>query len=607
MTFLSPIAGLIAGAIGAGLVLLMYMLRLRRRPVQVSSTLLWARAVKDLEGNIPWQKLSPSLLLLLHLLIVLLLALAIARPVADTDLAEGQRAVLVIDSSASMSMQLEDESAIERAKAEARDRVRALFDSGRTPRVSVIDAGFEPRIVLRDARERGRVLGAIDGIQTHHQPGSIEDALALIEELQRAAGTEEDAQREQSTLVWLYSEGGSVHTDAIPLAGASGVLVPSVAEDEFVSNAGIVALSAQRDRVDTDLCRVFVRVLRSNDGPRASVVRLFDGDAVIDSAPVAFEDGQRAATHSFEIRMMRGALLRAELAAEDALMSDNRAWVQVPDPDPIRVTIVAPDGIADPLLLDSIEVVARAPARVVGPGEAMGSPDLLIYDRVDAQSLPSVPSLGFGSVTPGVSVRLDAPTGVRRVLSWDRGGSILRDSGIGSISFQRSIVFDDEERVLARDRDGALIVELARQGVRHVRVGFTLHDSDWAVQVGFTIFLAQLCEQLLPGAGGQGEVFRSDEVIPYLDADGVERSFGPIDRVGLAKLPDGREVGVSLLSDVESSLATRQSVSIGSGDGAASGTLGRVRVDLWRWFVGCAIALLLLEWVLYLQRVRVTL
>jgi hypothetical protein len=64
---------------------------------------------------------------------------------------------------------------------------------------------------------------------------------------------------------------------------------------------------------------------------------------------------------------------------------------------------------------------------------------------------------------------------------------------------------------------------------------------------------------------------------------------------------------VSLLSDVESSLATRQSASIGSGDRAAAGTLGRVRVDLWRWFVGCAIALLLLEWVLYLQRVRVTL
>ena len=222
MTFLAPITGLIAGAIGAGLVLLMYMLRLRRRPVQVSSTILWQRAVRDLEGNIPWQKLSPSLLLLVHLLIVALLAMALARPVAESDLAEGQRVVLVIDSSASMSMRLDDGTALQRAKRDAADRVRALFDSGRTARVSVIDAGLEPRIVLRDARERGRVLGAIDGIEGDDQPGRIEDALGLIEELQRVGGSDEEGERERSTLVWVYSDGGSIEREVIPLTGASG-------------------------------------------------------------------------------------------------------------------------------------------------------------------------------------------------------------------------------------------------------------------------------------------------------------------------------------------------------------------------------------------------
>lgn len=607
LTFLAPITGLIAGAIGAGLVLLMYMLRLRRRPVQVSSTMLWQRAVRDLEGNIPWQKLSPSLLLLVHLLIVALLAMALARPVAESDLAEGQRVVLVIDSSASMSMRLDEGTALQRAKRDAADRVRALFDSGRTARVSVIDAGLEPRIVLRDARERGRVLGAIDGIEGDDQPGRIEDALGLIEELQRVGGSDEEGERERSTLVWVYSDGGSIEREIIPLTGASGVLVPSVRDEDAVSNAGIVSISAQRDRVDTDLCRVFVRVRRSDAGPRAAVVRVFDAERVIDSAPVAFEDGQPTATHSFELRMMRGGLLRAELAGSDALASDDRAWVRVPDPDPIRVTIIAPGGVADPLLLDSIEVVARAPARVIAPGEAVGEPDLLIYDRVDALALPSVPSLGFGSVTPGISARLEQATGIRRVLSWDRGDSVLRDAGVGSISFRRSVEFGTEERVLARDRDGALIVELAQQGVRHVRVGFALHDSDWSVQVGFTIFLAQLCEQLLPGAGGQGEVVRTDTVVGYLDDEGVERSFGPVARVGLATLPDGREVGVSLLSDAESSLRTRQAASIGSGDAGRAGAIGRVRLDLWRWFVAGAIVLLLIEWVLYLLRVRVSL
>ena len=164
MTFLAPIAGLIAGAIGAGLVLVMYMLRLRRRPVLVSSTMLWKRAVKDLEGNVPWQRLSPTMLLFVHLLIVALLALALARPVMDTDLADGQRVAIVIDSSASMNAMLSDDALIEIAKRNARDRVRALFDSGRTPRVTIVDAGIEPRIVIRDSAERGRLLASIDSI-----------------------------------------------------------------------------------------------------------------------------------------------------------------------------------------------------------------------------------------------------------------------------------------------------------------------------------------------------------------------------------------------------------------------------------------------------------
>ena len=162
LTFLSPIAGLIVGAVGAGLVLLMYMLRLRRRPVLVSSTMLWKRAVRDMEGNVPWQKLSPTLLLFVHLLIVLLLALAIARPVMDTDLADGQRVALVIDTSASMAAVVDGESALEVAKRDARERVRSLFDSGRSPRVTLIEAGFEPRIVVRDSSERGRLLASID-------------------------------------------------------------------------------------------------------------------------------------------------------------------------------------------------------------------------------------------------------------------------------------------------------------------------------------------------------------------------------------------------------------------------------------------------------------
>ncbi len=607
LTFLAPIAGLIAGAIGAGLVLVMYMLRLRRRPVLVSSILLWKRAVKDLEGNIPWQRLSPTALFFLHLLIVALLALALARPVMDTSLADGQRVAIVIDSSASMNASVGEKSLIDIAKENARDRVRALFDSGRSPRVTVIDAGLEPRVVIRDSAERGRLLASIDSINATDQPGDVSVAIELIERLD---GRVDEESERVDTLVWVFSDGGGFSSDSFPLSGASGLLVPSVPEGAALRNLGIVALSAQRDRVDTELCRVFVRLIRSATGPSAGVVRVFEGEDVIDSAPVSFEDDQATATHSFEIRLMRSSLLRVEIVGDDAFAIDNRAWVSVPGPDPVRVTIVAPEGRVDPLLLDSIEVVARTPAMVVSPGDPMGSPNLIVFDRVDVEMLPGVPSVGFGSVIAPYASRMAPPTSARRMLSWDRNDPTLRDAGIGGMAFVRSIRFDEAIsglRVLARDQDGAAIAEIADRGNRHLRAAFALHDSDWSVQVGFTIFMAQVFESLLPGAGGQGEVFRTNELIVYRDDDGIERVVGPIGSIGETTVPDGRVVGVSLLSDDESALQTRSTVTIGNArESMGNATLGRVRVDLWRWFVLGAIVLLLIEWVLYLRKVRVS-
>lgn len=607
LTFLAPIAGLIAGAIGAALVLVMYMLRLRRRPVLVSSTMLWKRAVKDLEGNIPWQRLSPTMLLFVHLLIVALLAIALARPVMDTDLADGQRVAIVIDTSASMNATIDNEPLIEIAKRNARERVRALFDSGRSPRVTIIDAGLEPKIIIQGSAERGRLLASIDSIEAHDQAGDINAAIELIGRLD--AGTDEETEQ-MDTLVWVFSDGAGFGSDTVPISGASGVLAPSVPEGSVLRNLGIVALSAQRDRVDTELCRVFVRVRRSDMGASAGVLRVFEGDDVIESAPFSYDEDQVIATHSFEMRLMRSALLCVEIVAEDALAIDNRAWVSVPAPDPIRVTIVAPRGIADPLLLDSVEVVARAPALVVSPGDPMGAPNLIVYDRVDADRLPGVPSIGFGSVTTPFASRMDTPSGVRRMLSWDRNESVLRDSGIGGVSFVRSIAFDEAlpgVRVLARDQGGASIIEIADRGNRHLRAGFVLHDSDWGVQVGFTIFMAQVFESLLPGAGGQGEVYRTNDPIVYRDDDGIERVFGPIDRIGETTVPDGRVVGVSLLDEDESALRTRSSVTLGAiNNERTSAALGRVRVDLWRWFVLGAIGLLFIEWVIYLRKVRVS-
>ncbi len=57
-------------------VLSLYFLKLRRRPVEVPSTMLWRKALEDLHVNSIWQRLRNNILLWLQLLFLLLAILA---------------------------------------------------------------------------------------------------------------------------------------------------------------------------------------------------------------------------------------------------------------------------------------------------------------------------------------------------------------------------------------------------------------------------------------------------------------------------------------------------------------------------------------------------
>ncbi|MCC6191901.1 MAG: BatA domain-containing protein, partial [Anaerolineales bacterium] len=60
MALLTPLA-LLLGLLAIP-ILILYMLKLRRREVEVSSTLLWQLLLRDREANAPWQRLRRNLL-----------------------------------------------------------------------------------------------------------------------------------------------------------------------------------------------------------------------------------------------------------------------------------------------------------------------------------------------------------------------------------------------------------------------------------------------------------------------------------------------------------------------------------------------------------------
>src|SRR5215213_3857663 len=124
MAFLTPIA-LLGGLLAIPIVLL-YMLRLRRREVVVSSTFLWQQIVRDSEANTPWQRLRRNLLLLLQLIILALIVLALARPFITVPAVTTGQIELLLDASASM-------------KASDMSNGETRFDEAKRQALSIVD------------------------------------------------------------------------------------------------------------------------------------------------------------------------------------------------------------------------------------------------------------------------------------------------------------------------------------------------------------------------------------------------------------------------------------------------------------------------------------
>jgi hypothetical protein len=594
MSFAAPIAGLIAGLLGAAIVVLLYMLKLRRRPVAVSTTMLWRRAVRDMEGNIPWQAAKPSLLMILHLLIVALIALAIARPSIGS-LTTDQRVVIVIDTSASMNAIAgrDGRTRLQAVKELAQDRVRAISRAAGTPEITVYRVGAEPRLVAGATRDTRRVLRAIGAIASTDQSGDLAAVFDQIRAtLTQPTGSEELSEedtsdrRSSSARVLVFSDGDS---GEIPesIDGTRVELI--VADSESLATIGIVTLSAERDRSTPALCRVFVRVQSTDSDAVGLVLRVLESGTELARKAIALDatiDGAVATkTATLEITLDRAAELEIVFDHDDALSADNRAWVRVPDPSPVRAVVVASDQ-GHPILLDVLSAISgRDPIVIDETAPIPEWAQLVVLDGVTTSEAIAVPSISF--------VGADERTAVEEIVSWRRSHAVLRDVEMGLVAFDSPRALSAENILASSDRTTAMI-ERASDGVRHIDVAFDLDRSNWPVQVGFTIFLASAVEYLVPGASGVGVVTTTDEQRPRVGVQEMRVDEGV------------QSVGVSLLSATESRVGAVDASKANAPESTDARTQG-IGVDrpIWRVFVLAALVLMTIEWMLHANRIRV--
>lgn len=645
-------SAILAAAAGAGAIVVLYLLRLRRRPLWISSTMHWTSSARDLEVNVPLRMLRPSWLLLLHLLAAGALAIAIGRPAMDLSGDEPTRVVLLIDRSASMGAMDGGSSrgqAISRLETARREAVAILRGAGRggVATVSLVTFASEARVLSGLTDDRGLIERAIGAIAQTDQPSDgLDEALDLVE----AMLAEDSDESAPAARVVIISDGDLPATRERGVSGATvefvrvGPPIGVPASPGARENVGIVALAARRLDGPEARIRLFARVANASARDRdvIAVVRA-DGEEIA-RRPVSARAGSDGSL-TLDVDRSEEVLLTVRLEVEDLLASDDEASIRVGAARPTRVLLVTPSG--DPErdgtwpVADVLREVPRVSVRAIS-AEAWGSmasaepgtdlfADLLVLCAVDAgwmkgRALPA-PVLSFGVPAP-------LGDGVGSIIAWEREHPLMRHVSLDGVAIGESGVFapgDASESPVVWASAGPVLIAGERDGVRFASAAFNIDQTTWPLSFGWPLFIENAVGWLSRrDEEGSGRVWRAGESIavpwpgtdlPVSLADGDGRTvraeiapalgvlrLGTLERAGVYTVvgpTDARErVPVAMLDPRESGLATSDRVSIGAAPILAS-VVSEMPREVWHWFVVAAAVILALEWFVFAGRARV--
>jgi hypothetical protein len=259
------------------LLVLLYFLKMRRQALQVPSTFLWRKSVEDLHVNSLFQWLRKNLLLLLQLACVLLLIFAVmAFKVFGSG---GKHYILLIDSSASMSVADVEPNRLEAAKRMALDEIARHTDSDVG---MVIEFNGSASVLQGYTSDRNLMRDAVRRIVATQQPTRLDGALRQAESLANPPNSAEDAKvrppDEDPTRgrayvppegiraeVHLYSDGCFSQGEAEALrrftAGNLDITYHQVGNASGgIDNVGLTAFTVAPDKSDSLRLLVSVRV-----------------------------------------------------------------------------------------------------------------------------------------------------------------------------------------------------------------------------------------------------------------------------------------------------------------------------------------------------------
>jgi hypothetical protein len=638
---------------------LLYFLKLKRQQVVVSSTLLWKRAVQDLQVNAPFQRLRRNLLLLLQLLTLAAMLLSLAGPVLAWRQGAGRRYVLLIDRSASMNATDVGPSRLDAAKRQAmafvesmRGRSAAWFrglGASKSDDAMVVAFDNHAKVMCSFTSSKNQLRAAIAAIEPGDGASRVGEAVTMARAFAQSAGAEGDSSpREGRAQLVLFSDGRIADLETI-----------SVMPDELVfhrvgqspDNVAIAAMSARRSYEQPERVDVFASLENYGGGPVSPDVQLgVNGDiravrSVTIPAVEAAQANQPAkpgkVAVNFSLSLAGAGIMEVRQLGGDALSCDDAAWAVLDPPKPLSVLLVTSGNPVLESALRACPIARLDPCSPAGfdalDPEVLASRrsyDVIVLDNHVPAHLPPCRYLVFGPPPRGIDVNSPGQLESQVVVDWRSQHPVLQYVNLTNFFAAKSYRLEvpRDADVLAEFTDSPALAVVRRKGSVCLLAGFDVLQTNWPFEPSFVLFCYNALSFLGAQAGAAerrglevGEPITVEGLSPGTAAT-VTRPDGSIvdvtgDPSGIARFAGTQRVGVyridapgrptqfyavNSLNPEESRIEPRSDLHFsGVSVAAAQGEVQRANVPLWPVLVFAALVLACLEWLAYNLKVRI--
>jgi len=460
---ITNIFGLI-GLIGIPIIIILYMLRPKNKPMTIPSLYLWRQMSEEIESATKLSKLKSSILMFIQLFIVILLSLILAGLfMKNTN--NANKVLIVIDSSYTMGSRDVNGNRLEYAKKLVNDYLDNLSDESL---VSVLALEEVPRTLVKNEGDKGFVKNTIKQLK-------VIDGIC---DLELASETIELLREEDQEVIYFGDRRIAGISQVLTVKDTKNYSVHDISYTKYFEEGSITVLT---------------EIFNHDDETAIIPISLYVDDVLFGAKQLEIED-ESSGKIFFENIPLETKSLHVQIDEEDILSIDNHAYAIVQS-EKIQKALLVTES--NKFLEKALGLHPNIELYVTESAENLYGYDLYVFDGImpidfprdgnyiifDSEELEGIELLGYVE-NPMFTTNNHRITNLIQKTEFS-----TRVTAVYNIEDPREVIYNTEY--------GAGAFETTIYDNKAIVFGFDVHETDLPLSIEFPIMIMNTVEYLL--------------------------------------------------------------------------------------------------------------